>query len=245
MDTWNLLQGNGIEFTGATGDLTISVDPKQTLVAVSGARSLLASDGGKNLVCSGTFALTIPPGLPAGFQALVTARTGVITFVAGSGVAVVPAVSTLQLDSAGGTRVAQALVLHLGDNEYQVLAGETERFALTVAISDETTPLTAGAGKVTMRAPFAMYLTGVRASVTSAPTGAALVLDINEGGVSVLSTKLSIDATEKTSTTAASAAVISDPNIADDAELTFDVDQVGSSFAGAGAKITLLGLRVS
>jgi hypothetical protein len=112
---------------------------------------------------------------------------------------------------------------------------------IQVAASDETTALTTGTAKLTIRAPSAFTLTGVRASVTTAPTGATIIVDINEGGVSVLSTKLSIDATEKTSTTAAAAAVISDSAIADDAELTIDIDQIGSTIAGAGLKITLIG----
>lgn len=114
-------------------------------------------------------------------------------------------------------------------------------FIYTVAISDETTALTTGTAKITFRMPAAVTLTAVRASVTTAPTGANLVFDINEGGVSILSTALSIDATEKTSTTAATAVVISDTSIADDAEMTIDIDQVGSTVAGAGAKITFIG----
>ena len=114
---------------------------------------------------------------------------------------------------------------------------------LIVACSDETTAITTGTAKVTFRMPFALTLTAVRASVTTAPTGADLVIDINEGGVSVLSTKLSIDASEKTSTTAASAAVISDSALADDAEMTIDFDQVGSTIAGAGVKVYLIGTR--
>lgn len=112
---------------------------------------------------------------------------------------------------------------------------------IIIACSDETTALTTGTAKVTFRMPFAMTLTAVRASVTTAPTGSTIIVDINEGGVSILSTKLSIDATEKTSTTAASAAVISDTDLADDAEITIDIDQVGSTIAGAGLKVTLLG----
>ena len=91
--------------------------------------------------------------------------------------------------------------------------------------------------------PYAMTLTSVRASVTTAPTGSSLIIDINEGGASILSTKLSIDAGEKTSTTAASAAVLSDTSLADDAEITVDFDQVGSTVAGTGVKIWLLGTR--
>jgi hypothetical protein len=110
-----------------------------------------------------------------------------------------------------------------------------------IACSDETTAITTGTAKVTFRAPYAFTLTAVRASVTTAPTGSTIVIDINETGTTVLSTKLSIDASEKTSTTAASAAVISDSAIADDAEITIDFDQVGSTIAGAGVKVTLIG----
>lgn len=110
-----------------------------------------------------------------------------------------------------------------------------------IACSDETTALTTGVAKATFRVPFAMTLTAVRASVTTAPTGANLVVDINEGGVSILSTKLSIDATEKTSTTATTPPVISDSSLADDAEMTIDIDQIGSTIAGAGLKVWLIG----
>lgn len=112
-----------------------------------------------------------------------------------------------------------------------------------IACSDETTALTTGTAKATFRVPFAMTLTGVRASVTTAPVGSTLVVDINDSGTSVLSTKLSIDASEKTSTTAATPAVISDSALADDAEITIDIDQIGSSTAGAGLKVWLIGAR--
>jgi hypothetical protein len=108
-----------------------------------------------------------------------------------------------------------------------------------IAISDETTALTAGTAKVTFRAPYAFTVTGVRLSTTTAATGGTLLtVDINEtGSGSILSTKLTTDASEKTSTTAATAAVISDSSIADDAEITIDIDTVGSTIAGAGAKV--------
>lgn len=112
---------------------------------------------------------------------------------------------------------------------------------IAFAVSDETTDLTTGTAKATFRMPYAFTLSAVRASVTTAPTGADLQVDINEGGVSILSTVLSIDAGEKTSTTAATAAVISDSALADDAEITVDIDQIGSTVAGAGLKIYLIG----
>ena len=112
-----------------------------------------------------------------------------------------------------------------------------------VALSDETTDLTTGTGKASFHMPFAMTLTGVKANCTTAPAGATIIVDINEAGSTILSTKLSIDASETTSATAASAAVISDTALADDALITFDIDQVGSSTAGKGLKVTLYGYR--
>jgi len=114
---------------------------------------------------------------------------------------------------------------------------------LVIACSDETTNLTTGTAKVTFRMPYAMTLSSVRSSVNTAPTGSTLIVDINEAGSTILSTKLSIDASEKTSTTAASAAVISDTGLADDAEITIDIDQIGSTVAGKGLKVVLKGTR--
>lgn len=114
---------------------------------------------------------------------------------------------------------------------------------LMFAVSDETTALTTGTAKLTFRMPHAMTLTSVRASVGTAPTGSTLIVDINESGSTILSTKLSIDAGEKTSTTAATPPVISDTALADDAEITIDIDQIGSTIAGAGLKVTLIGTR--
>lgn len=120
-------------------------------------------------------------------------------------------------------------------------AGTAQTESIIIACSDETTAITTGTAKATFRMPYAFTLTAVRASVTTAPTGSTIIIDINEGGSTILSTKLSIDASEKTSTTAASAAVISDTALADDAEITIDFDQVGSTIAGAGVKVYLIG----
>ncbi len=110
---------------------------------------------------------------------------------------------------------------------------------IQIACSDETTALTTGTAKVTFRAPRAMVVTGVRASLTTAQsTGSIITVDINDSGTSILSTKLTIDNTEKTSVTAATAPVISDSAIADDAEITIDIDQVGDGTA-KGLKITI------
>lgn len=114
---------------------------------------------------------------------------------------------------------------------------------IQVACSDESTALTTGTAKVTFRMPFAMTVTAVRGSLSTAQaSGSIFTVDINEAGTTILSTKLTIDNTEKTSTTAATPAVISDTSLADDAEITIDIDQVGDGTA-KGLKITIIGIR--
>jgi len=112
-----------------------------------------------------------------------------------------------------------------------------------LACSDETTALTTGTAKITFRMPYAMTVTAVRASLTTAQaSGNIFTVDINEGGSSILSTKITIDNTEKTSTTAATPPVISDTALADDAEMTIDIDQIGDGTA-KGLKVTIIGTR--
>lgn len=120
-------------------------------------------------------------------------------------------------------------------------AGTGHPEVLGIALSDEATAITTGAAKVTMRMPFAMNLTAVRGSLTTASSSGIPTVDINEGGATVLSTKLTIDAGELTSTTAATPAVISDAALADDAEITFDVDVAGTG--AKGLKVWLIGTR--
>jgi hypothetical protein len=107
-----------------------------------------------------------------------------------------------------------------------------------IAASDETTSLAVGSGKTYFRMPYAATLLAVRASVNAVASGVTIV-DINENGTSVLGDKLSIDANEKTSTTAASGATISDSALADDAEISIDVDQVGTAPVAKGLKVYL------
>lgn len=123
----------------------------------------------------------------------------------------------------------------------QTASGSYEVYS--VAVSDETTDLTTGTAKLTFRMPFAMTLSEVRINVNTAPTGSTLIVDVKESGTTIFSTKPSIDASEKTSVTAATAAVISDSSLADDAEMTVNIDQVGATIAGKGLKLTLIGYR--
>jgi len=117
--------------------------------------------------------------------------------------------------------------------------------ALEIAASDETTALSAGTAAVTFRLPWALTLNsgiaGVIASLTTAGTGSVVTVDLNEGGSTILSTKITIDPTEKTSYTAAIPVVISDTSLGFNSEMTVDIDGVDSGGVSAGLKIMLIG----
>ena len=119
-----------------------------------------------------------------------------------------------------------------------LLTGLKPNLFMTVALSDETTAITTGVGKITFRAPFAMTLYQIpRASLSTASSSGNPEIDINKNGTTIFSTRLTIDATEKTSTTAATPAVLSTTTFADDDEITMDIDVAGT--AAAGLKVTL------
>ena len=114
-------------------------------------------------------------------------------------------------------------------------------YPIIIACSDETTALTTGTAKVTFRMPFAATLVSVKATLTGAgSTSGTTTVDINESGTTVLSTKLTIDYSELTSTTAATPAVISDSALADDAEITIDIDAVTGGADETGLKVELI-----
>lgn len=116
---------------------------------------------------------------------------------------------------------------------------------IRIDCGDETTALTAAANKKTIRAPFAMVVTEVRTSLVAAQaSGTVVTVDIHKNGTTILSTKMTVDNTEKSSVTAATPAVISVTSIADDDILSIDVDAVDGSTAAAGLKVTLIGYRV-
>jgi len=214
-----------------SNEITIGDSSNRGLVDIEGGNSL---DAQLRLNCSaGTHAVTIEgPAHLNGNNYIVKLPTGLPA--AGN----VLEVDTYAANGGGSDYNNPPLATMKWSNPSQLVTQ-----SLIVAASDETTDLTTGTAKSTFRMPYAFTLSAVRASVTTAPTGSAITVDINEAGTSVLSTKITIDPTEKTSVTAASQPVISDTALADDAEITVDIDQVGSTVAGTGLKITLIGTK--
>ena len=158
------------------------------------------------------------------------------------------------------TYSTEQAAINLGTNNYvlQADSGETtglkwsdpenlkHAVALEIAASDETTALSASTAAVTFRLPWAMTLNagiaGVRASLTTAGTTSGVTtIDIEQGGVSILSTLLTIDYGEFTSYTAATAIVVGTVALTDNSVMTVNVDGLSGGATEAGLKIQLIG----
>jgi len=222
----------------AVGDIYIDTTADTVYVAtdtVSSADWDLLQAGGSYVTLAGTETLTNKTINSASNTLTVNLTEATVT---GTTAEFNTALSDGSFATLAGTETLTNKTIAYGSNTITGLPVE-----LVIAASDETTALTTGTAKVTFRMPFAMTVSEVRLGVTTAPTDATIIADLNEGGVSIFSTEPTIDATEKTSTTAAVPAVISDSALADDAEMTIDIDQIGSTIAGAGLKVTLIGTR--
>jgi len=116
---------------------------------------------------------------------------------------------------------------------------------IIIPIGDETTPLSTTAGVFEFRMPHAFTLTSVRASITTAGTTSGLTtIDINGGSGTLLSTKITIDLGELTSTTAATPPVISDNSLTDDERVIIDIDTISGGGTEAGLKVYLIGYKL-
>lgn len=88
--------------------------------------------------------------------------------------------------------------------------------------------------------PFGLTLSGITLKAKGAPTGAALIYDINKNGTSIFSTRPALAANN---TVGGTGAVFSTTTLEPNSVLTIDIDQVGSTFAGSGVTIMLKGIR--
>jgi hypothetical protein len=134
----------------------------------------------------------------------------------------------------------------LTDAEQTKLAGIYNLFE-TIALSDETSDIVVGTAILS-------YLPKVNGNWTSfrlycdpanTPTGSTIIVDIKKNGTTIFTTKLTIDAGESSSATAATAAVINTASFTTTDNFTVLIDQVGSSNPGSGLKLDMYFTRTS
>lgn len=110
------------------------------------------------------------------------------------------------------------------------------------AASDEITAIVTATDVMQFRMPYAMTGSSIRASLGSACSTGTFTLDVLVGAATVFSTLLTIDATEKTSVSAAIPAVLSVTAWPDDSAVSISVTGQGDGTA-TGLKITMIGTR--
>jgi microcystin-dependent protein len=116
--------------------------------------------------------------------------------------------------------------------------------ARQIACTDETTAISATGVKITLRWPYAFLLTDTRITLNSASATGTFTVTATVNGAAMYSTAITIDATEKTSKTAAVPAVLGLTDIPDDAEVVITVSNVAAGTA-TGLKFIAYGYRVT
>ena len=222
---WGGILAINVPGDGTVGTAQLAAGPAKDLNALAVTNSIMYVGDGSNIVA----------------ESGATLRTSI-----GVGTGDSPQVTGVELGHATDTTITRAsagLLAVEGVNLASQTGANAAKQVIAIACGDETSDTEAATAVVTFHMPYAFTLTGVKAGVTTAPVGSVLRVDINEAGATVLTTKITIDAGEQTSGTAATAPVIggAGPALADNAKMTIDVDDVGSSTAGAGLKVYLIG----
>lgn len=119
---------------------------------------------------------------------------------------------------------------------------------IIASASDEYSPLEVDlvTPATHFRSPFPMNVAFIRVSLSVAPTGGDVIVDIHLNGASMFTpgNLLHIDAGSKTSVGSVSPPIYAITSIPDDAEYTVFITQVGATFAGSGAKVAVTGTKV-
>jgi hypothetical protein len=125
--------------------------------------------------------------------------------------------------------------------------GEPYYWDTTIAsASPEYTPLVVDlvTPATHFRAPFPITAQYVRVSLSIAPTGTPVLIDVHMNGLTMFSSIVQIDIGSKTSVGSIAPSVLSVVDIPDDAEFTVFIVQRGSAISGSGVKVAVTGKKV-
>lgn len=118
----------------------------------------------------------------------------------------------------------------------------TDNEVIGIACSDVTSDLETGE-KAVFDIPFNFVVTRVYASVVTAPTGSALTIDVEDEGTTILNAVLSIAVSTNNAETSTFTGSASSYTFTKGDLVSIDIDQIGSTVAGAGLIVFLEGYR--
>jgi hypothetical protein len=102
-----------------------------------------------------------------------------------------------------------------------------------------TVAVTTGKSRVYNDSGRTLTIRSIRASVGTAPTGATLIVDVNKNGTTIFTTQ----SRRPTIAISANTAKVTNPDVttlADGDYLTVDIDQIGSTVAGADLTVSVV-----
>jgi hypothetical protein len=118
------------------------------------------------------------------------------------------------------------------------VAANAANYGTIIATFAQSGTLTTGVGASRWIAPFACTVRQVYASVGTAPTGAAILVDVNKNGTTIFTTQ-SNRPTIAVSTNSDESGTPEVTALAAGDYLTVDIDQVGSTIAGANLVVNI------
>jgi hypothetical protein len=149
---------------------------------------------------------------------------------------VAQAIAALAPGGGGGLDTAAGDARYLKLDSQPVTLGAALGGRTSAITESTTTPL------ATIYAPFAFTLTELRAILGTPESAQVTIVDVHLNGTSIMpTTKLTIDANENTSVTAAVGAVIGTTAIPNNARLDFFADDIGT--VGRDLQVWMLGYR--
>lgn len=103
-----------------------------------------------------------------------------------------------------------------------------------------TVAVTTGAFRIYNDTGSTLTIKAVRATVTTAPTGASIIVDINVDGTTIFSTQGNRPTIAISGFTSGKVTNMNTTSIADGSYFTVDLDQIGSTILGANLTVQIL-----
>lgn len=171
------------------------------------------------------FSVTSTTGLTLG------STTAMLLQSTGSQITIDPATKLIILDSNASQGAAG---MFLGGDATGNATWQYEMAVLPISAGNLTSDITEDTEVGYVEVPYDCTILQVWASVIEAPTGSGITMDMNLEGVSILSTPITIDATERRSKLAAVQPVLSTTTADEGDFITIDIDAKGSTNPGKG-----------